>query len=143
MVDNSLLFLVHREIEEGDSIQIALSVAPSTDFGYAARDLEFGAALTPDGPLVWSWYAGDGGRTGRLDEAAVMVRRAGGRLTYEFQLPRSVLPRMPIEPGAVLGFSYIANDDDGEGYRGATQWTGGMVGGKDSSLFGELVLVKD
>jgi hypothetical protein len=89
---------------------------------------------------VWSWYGGDGGRTGRLDEAEVAVVVEDGRILYELRVPRALLPRLPLEPGAVLGFSYIANDDDGEGYRGATQWTGGMVGGKDSSLFGELVL---
>ena len=76
-------------------------------------------------------------------ESEVAVRRTETGLVYEFTLPRAVLPRIPLEPGSVLGFSYIANDDDGAGYAGATQWTGGMVGGKDSSLFGELVLVKE
>ena len=30
----------------------------------------------------------------------------------------------------------------GEGYRGATEWTPGMTGTKDASLFGDLVLEK-
>ncbi len=145
VVEDETLSQTHTDgtIWEGDSVQFALTTAPSADFGYGGRDLEFGAAHTPDGPLVWCWYGGEAGRTGRLDEAKVDVSRAGGRTFYELVIPRSLLPRMPLEPGAVLGFSYIANDDDGEGYRGATQWTGGMVGGKDSSLFGELVLTKE
>ncbi|MGE3165554.1 MAG: glycoside hydrolase family 38 C-terminal domain-containing protein [Planctomycetota bacterium] len=130
-------------IWEGDSIQFSLSVAPATSVGYAHTDLEFGAALTPIGPLLWCWYGGEGGQTGRLESASVAVVRQGSETLYEIALPRSVLPKLSLEPGAVLGFGYIANDDDGAGYRGATQWTPGMVGGKDASLFGELTLVAE
>ncbi len=125
---------------EGDSVQFALSAVPATGFGYGSRDLEFGLARTPSGPLVWCWYGGEGGRTGRLDEVELAVSVAGGTTVYEARIPRALLPGLALEPGAVLGFAYIANDDDGAGYRGATQWAGGMAGGKDASLFGELVL---
>jgi len=127
-------------IWEGDSIQFALSVAPSTVAGYGQHDLEFGAALTRSGPALWCWYAGEGRDTGLIAESEVSIEYRDGALYYEVMLPRSAVPQLSLEPSAVLGFSYIANDDDGEGYAGATQWTGGMVGGKDSSLFGELVL---
>ena len=127
-------------IWEGDSIQIALSATPATALGYGGHDLEFGAALTPRGSRVWSWYAGESGATGLVSTAQIAVQRTETGLVYEMLLPRSVLPRLTLEPGTTLGFSWIANDDDGQGYRGAVQWTGGMVGAKDASLFGELVL---
>ena len=104
--------------------------------------MEFGAALTPAGPIVWCWYAGDGGRTGLVPDSNVAIRRDGNQLIYEFLLPRSILRGVPLDPGSVLGFNYIANDDDGQGYRGATEWTPGMTGTKDASLFGDLVLEK-
>ncbi len=127
-------------IWEGDSIQFALSVAPSTTSGYGHHDLEFGSALTPSGPVLWCWYAGEGRDTGLIAESEVAVEYRDGKLFYEIMLPRSAVPQLSLEPSAVLGFSYIANDDDGAGYAGATQWSGGMVGGKDASLFGELLL---
>ena len=128
-------------IWEGDSVQFALTAAPGTDIGYSSSDLEFGAAKTPNGPLVWCWYAGPDGKTGRVDEAEVVIVPYAGGIRYEFRIPRTRLPGINLEPGGVLGFSYIANDDDGNGYRGATEWTGGMTGTKDSSQFGELLLV--
>jgi len=128
-------------IWEGDSVQIALTAAPGTEIGYSSSDLEFGSALTSAGPLVWCWYAGPEGRTGLVAEADVAISRDEKTIRYEFRIPRTRLPGINLEPGARLGFSYIANDDDGEGYRGATEWTGGMTGTKDSSQFGELHLI--
>ncbi len=127
-------------IWQGDSVQFALTAAPGTDIGYSSSDLEFGVALTPVGPLVWCWYAGPDGRTGAVVEADVAAVPFAGGIRYELRIPRTRLPGIGLEPGAVLGFSYIANDDDGDGYRGAIEWTPGMTGGKDSSLFGELHL---
>lgn len=126
----------------GDSMQFSLSVSPATAMGYGTTDLEFGTALTPNGPIAWCWYGGDGGQTGKVAGAEVAVVSDGQRLIYEVRLPRSAFPKIALEPGAILGFSYIANDDDGEGYRGATEWTAGMTGTKDASLFGELRLLK-
>ncbi len=126
---------------KGDSVQIAVSVAPSTSLGYDARDLEFGAALTIEGPIVWCWYGGDGGKTGRVVDAPVgIVKRDDGHIVYEFVVPSTVLPRVTLTPGTRLGFGFIANDNDGDGYRGATEWTPGLTGTKDSSQFGELLL---
>ena len=128
-------------IWEGDSVQFALTAAPGTEIGYSNSDLEFGAAKTPEGEIVWCWYGGPNGKTGQVEDAQVAIVPHAGGIRYEYRIPRSRLPGMNLEPGATLGFSYIANDDDGEGYRGATEWTGGMTGGKDSSQFGELFLV--
>lgn len=128
-------------IWRGDSIQIALSPAPGTGAGYGARDLEFGVALTDGGPVVWSWYGGVGGKTGRVEAAIAAVTRRSAHTLYEVFLPKEVLPGIELRPNGVLGFTYIANDNDGTGYRGATEWTGGMTGVKDSSAFGELILL--
>lgn len=129
---------------QGDSVQMGLTLAPVDAIGYDARVLEYGAALSPAGPLAWCYYGGEGGRTGRLPEARAAVGSGGrGWTLYEIFLPRPVLGGLPLQPGAVLGFSYLANDDDGAGWQGAVQWTRGMSGGKDASLFGDLVLEKE
>ena len=71
-------------------------------------------------------------------EAAVVVD--AGHARYEIRLPWSALPATRPEPGAVLRFSYIASDNDGEGFKGAIQTTGEISGGKDASLFGDLTV---
>src|SRR5262249_33081768 len=105
-----------------------------------ASVLEFGAARTPDGPLAWCWYGGQGGRTGRVNDATVAVRRSGEWTMYEIAVQRADLAGISLEAGETLGFRYIANHGDGNGFRGAVQWTRGMSGGKDASLFGDLIL---
>lgn len=125
---------------QGDSVQLGLTASPSSRIGYDAGVLEYGVAQTPEGPTVWCWYGGAGGRTGRVEEARAAVRHTEGWTYYEVLLPNSRLG-LPLAAGNILGFTYIANDDDGHGFRGAVQWTRGMSGGKDASLFGDLVLV--
>ncbi|MCA9728411.1 MAG: hypothetical protein KC729_12055, partial [Candidatus Eisenbacteria bacterium] len=128
-------------IWQGDSVQLGISVAPSQALGYDATDLEFGIAKTDQGDLVWCWYDGERGLTGRVEGAQAAVRVEPGRTVYELLLPSSALPAVALRPESVLGFCYIANDNDGDGFRGAVQWTRGMSGGKDSSLFGDLLLL--
>jgi hypothetical protein len=128
-------------IWQGDSVQFGLSTTPSSQLGYQESDFEYGAAQSPDGPIVWCWIAGTGGRTGQIEGAEVAVEVDGSRTRYEMRLPRSSLPPLRLKPGHALGFTYIANDNDGDGFRGATQWTRGISGGKDPSLFGDLILL--
>ncbi len=128
---------------QGDSIQWGLSVEPSSTFGYQDTDFEFGAAKTPDGPMVWCWLAGPGGRTGLIRDAEFAIHVGEASTTYEVRLPSSVLPVRGLSPGTVLGFTYVANDNDGDGFAGATQWTGGISGGKDPSLWGDLILADE
>ncbi len=135
----------HRQLKDDgtiwmhDSVQIAVTPEPSSRLGYSGADLEFGVALGPQAPVVWAWYAGDGGTTGKIPTEAA-VGRADGVTRYEWFLPASRLLKVKLVEGRRLGFSWIANDDDGEGYAGSTEWSQGMTGGKDSSLFGDLIL---
>lgn len=131
------------DIWSGDSVQMGLTVVPSNEIGYDAHVVEFGVARSVDGPLVWCWYGGAGGHTGRVEAAAAAVRTDGDWTRYEAWLPARTLAGIPLAAGTVLGFSYIANDDDGAGFRGAIQWTRGMSGGKDASAFGDLILEKE
>lgn len=132
---------VGASIWEGDSVQLGISVAPSNAVGYDATDLEFGIAKTRHGDSVWCWYDGTRGNTGEVRDARAAVHTEPGRTVYELLLPPNALPGITLVPGLTLGFSYIANDNDGAGFRGAVQWTPGMSGGKDSSLFGDLILM--
>ena len=132
---------IGANIWRGDSVQLGISVTPSNAVGYDPTDLEFGIAKTPQGDTVWCWYDGTRGQTGDVASASAVVRTEPGRTIYEVLLPPEALTGITLAPGRALGFSYIANDDDGDGFRGAIQWTPGMSGGKDSSLFGDLVLM--
>lgn len=130
-------------IGRADSVRFALTAAPGTEIGYSAADLEFGAALTERGPILWCWNAGRTGRTGRVEEAEVAVVPYAGGIRYELRIPRSRLAGIDLAPGANLGFGAIAPDDDGSGYRGAIEWTPGLEGEKDASQFGVLRLASD
>ncbi len=129
-----------ESIWKGDSIQVGLSGAPNEAIGYGPTEFEFGVASTSVGPVVWCWQSGATGRTGPVEGARASIRREGPCTRYELFLPRAAVPGLPLTAGARLGFTYLANDDDGKGYAGAIEWTGGLTGGKDASLFGEMTL---
>lgn len=64
-------------------------------------------------------------------------------LTYEIKIPWKVLFGYELNPksGDMLAFSYLVNDNDGEGRRGCMQYGGGIYGGKDVNKFVKLYLI--
>jgi hypothetical protein len=128
-------------IWQGDSLQFGLSAAASTTPGFTQRDCEFGVTKTDDGPMVWCWTAAHGGATGLVGDARAAVMTSGGKTRYEVFLPAGAMPAISLAPGGVLGWSYVANCNDGTQFVGAIAWTPGLSGSKDPSMFGELRLL--
>ena len=63
-------------------------------------------------------------------------------MTYEIKISWRELMGYDLEPvsGEMLAFSFLANDNDGEGRRGAIQYGSGIYGGKNVNQFVPLYL---
>jgi len=138
---------------EGDLLRIGITPSPRSAIGPSPEDLELVVAETPLGPQVWCARAGAGGQPGPLPESPAIIRAAtsaGGtaELRGEVRLPRDRLPGIVLAPGAVLGFAVAWLDDDGAGAVAgrerdrATEWSGGLLGARDPSRYGELRLIE-
>lgn len=118
-----------------DSVQLAFD--PGRDFGeagYDGDDHELDVALVEGVARAFRQHgSGDDGWT-------VAATREGDRTRYEMALPAAVLGGSGVSAGAAFGFSWLVNDDDGEGRRGWAEWTPGIGGEKAPYWFGELVL---
>ncbi|HIE51165.1 MAG TPA: hypothetical protein EYP85_05355 [Armatimonadetes bacterium] len=126
----------HREMWRGDCLQLAFRPTRRSEPGYDREVVEFGLALTPNGPEVWEWLPQE--RT--VTEARLRVRQWERGLAYEVAIPWAAFGNVRPVPGGRLTWSVTVNDDDGEGFRGWLEWTPGICGGKDASAFGWLHL---
>jgi hypothetical protein len=68
------------------------------------------------------------------------VLREAGKTVYETAIPWSAFGVASPRSGLRTAWSMTVNDNDGDGFRGWLEWTPGVCGGKDSSVFGWLVL---
>ena len=68
----------------------------------------------------------------------------GDDLTYEIKVPWKELfgYDLDLEKVKMLAFSYLVNDNDGEGRRGAMEFGSGIYSGKDVNKFLRLYLIK-
>jgi len=132
-----------ENVWQNDCCQIAFDALRNGPAGgYDSEDLAFVISQTPNGPVVLQSH-----ERGNLDDVSKPVAGAqvkivpqeGGGCLYQFALPWSAL--RPITPAILgsVGFNFSINDNDGKGFKGALQWTKGLVYGKDASKFGELV----
>jgi hypothetical protein len=121
---------------QGDAIQFDLRPGMPPRHSTFDGVLEFGLALTPGGPQLWSWMPEE--RV--VSEARVQVVRAGDQTRYEAAIPWSALPGLSPSPGAVAAFSLTVNECDGKEFRGWLELTPGICGGKDASRFAVLRL---
>ena len=127
-----------EKLWNGDCVQIALRPGiPNPTRAYDGQEREIGLALTENGfALAYQWMGGP--RMGILDNAPVIVKREGSQTSYCAAIPWSALLMPAPSTGETFFFSFTINDNDGDGLRGWLEWTPGVCGGKDSSLFGEL-----
>jgi hypothetical protein len=124
-------------IWQGDCIQMALCPGPPRDEPGYEGVVEFGLALTPQGPRAFQWIP----EQREVEGAHLVVERSEGRVLYEAAIPWASLGGWRPEAGASLGWSFTVNDADAEGrFRGWLEWTPGICGGKDAAPFGRLVL---
>lgn len=127
-----------------DSLQVAFDAAyDARTPGYGADDYEYGFGLTPTGARAYRWVAGNNLPVGDVPTIGVaVVRDDDAKSTrYEVAIPfKELVPFSPARP--VCGMSIVVNDSDQRRpERGWLEWTAGIAGAKDPSVFGQLRLV--
>ena len=125
----------------GDSVQFALDPLHLEAEGLGGI-YEIGMAQTPDGPQVYSWYAPEGGKTGFIKGAKLVVVREGDYTVYEAAIPLSELAPLKPEAGKTVGFSMVVNDDDGNGRKSWLEWSSGIGREKLPSLYGDITFTR-
>ena len=110
--------------------------------GFDLEEISFCVTDTPKGPLM-AHYRLRGQPSEVLglvkDQNVKMNLRADGIRVYEWAMPWERLT--PVSPWIIgeCGFSFTLNDNDGEGFAGASFWTPGILYGQDAAKFGRLV----
>lgn len=133
-----------ENLGRADSVQFALDTrrdAPPDRAGYDANDAEFGLSSGPTGGRVYRFVGAGGKPPGLVAKVEVVVRRVGSRTIYEAAIPWSELAAPRPRSGALMGFSLLLNDSDGQG-RSALEWAGGIGDAKLPGRFIGLRLVK-
>lgn len=141
--------------------------APSEDFQYKGDDIQFGVfygeegflalgqasttfheigiALTEKGVQAFRWKAQDNEIPGGLvEDLELAVVNKGTKTYYEARIPWTTLLKSGQKPtaGQEMAFSYLINDNDGEGRRGWIEYTSGIGETKNTELFTHLKLLK-
>ena len=131
----------------GDSIQFCIDPGRNVKPGISGFN-EIGFALNSENGNIyhWKWISATGGT--ELEDARFMVKREGGKTTYEAAVPwkNLVSGETKIAPGLNVGFSLLLNNNDinaaGEsGRTGFLEYMSGIGLNKDAELFGDLILV--
>lgn len=136
---------------QGDSVQFGVYMGSNDEYitiGEANTTFtEIGIANTPKGAQIYRYSAQDPDlhKNGQLtnDGCELGIKTEGDKTVYELSMPwRSLLPE-GINPKANsrLGFSFLVNDNDGQGRRGAILFANGIFGVKDSSQFTYINLI--
>lgn len=131
---------------QADGLQFA--VAPNwpgeTDLRPEIQErIEFGFALTPQGPQLYRYASG--AVSGHLTTADIAAVRdeAAKTTVYEAAVPWTLLEPIGVSPASAASLSIVANDSDGDGTRGWVQWGGGITTAKDSELFEPVIFADD
>lgn len=120
---------------QGDGLQMAFQTPDGTS-GHTELD----AALTPAGAVVYRRCAEDGSSPGVLSDAKAVITRQGQVTSYELTIPAKTLSMKAFERGAMLGFSLLVNDNDGNGRKGFMHWGDGIGLNKDTSRYNLLLM---
>ncbi len=127
------------EVWAGDSVQLALrNGSMNKTKGYDGKEVEFAMGLSKEGPFVFKWLGGGAGET--LRSSKINVKQDGNRTVYHAAVPWRELGFRKPGHGQRIPFSFTFNDNDGAGFHGWCEWTPGICGTKDSSMFGWLIL---
>lgn len=131
------------DIWGGDSLQLAFDRKRTSSPGSKGTD-EFGFAMNGNTIYKWRWISSEDHNTGEVNTASCSIKRVDTYTTYEIALPWKEILKDGVKPvsGTDIGFSFLINDNDGNGRRGWIEFGGGIGGTKDPSLFGDLYLVE-
>lgn len=139
---------VHRQDDtgsatwKGDGIQFAIDPGFAELPGKYGHH-EIGVALHETGETNWRWLAAYGMDVGEIEGLECTIVRSGNNTIYELAIPWSeLLKDQAVEPGLVVGFSLLVNDNDGTGRRGWIEYNSGIGLAKDPSMFGDLLLIE-
>ncbi len=135
----------------GDGVQLGIYYGTHDEFvaaGQAATSFnEIGVSLTKNGPEMYRWSSqGSDHAAGVVDPSKyeLAITRNGNKTVYEWAVPWSTLlsgNNYPKE-GDKLGFSYLINENDGAGRRGAMRYADGIFFTKDTTQFSYINLIK-
>ncbi|AHF93082.1 hypothetical protein OPIT5_25580 [Opitutaceae bacterium TAV5] len=128
------------EVWRADSVQIAF-YNPAN----AAHTLFDAALVDGNRPVVWCHRNADPARRGLWAPADVprTVRREGNHTRYEIRVPFALLglAAADIPPeGLPVRFSFLVNEDDGQGRVRWIRWRGGLGDNEDISRLGHAIL---
>ena len=106
---------------------------------------ELGFALTEDGPQAYRWVSQDNVIPfGPITDLDLAVVNEGFKTYYEARIPWATLLKPGQQPkaGHEIAFSYLLNDNDGDGRRGWIEYTSGIGESKNTELFARIKLLK-
>ena len=127
------------EVWAGDSVQLVLRNGAMNKLkGYDGKEIEFAMGRSKEGPFVFKWLGGGAGET--LKSCKIDVKRDGSLTVYHAAVPWRELGFRKPAYGQRIPFSFTFNDNDGAGFHGWCEWTPGICGTKDSTMFGWLLL---
>jgi len=129
-------------IWNGDSIQIGIDDISGSAI-YTTEYSEIGCALTPEGIQFYRWKSVDK-RDSVVNNTEAVIKHENGHTYYEIAIPWTELITKPenITDYYDFGFAMLVNDNDGYGRRGWCEYTSGIGRGKNTDLFGRLILSK-
>ncbi len=126
------------QIWNGDSIQFAL--APGLP-GEVEQWYEIGMALTPQGPQIYRWND-RGKKDGPITTAKLAIERneQHAETIYELALPWSEIDAI-VPEDRIFSFSFLVNDNDGQGRKGYLEWGSGIGASKGPQYFNAVRLI--
>jgi len=135
----------------GDNIQFGIYVAEDYEHiiggqgGSNFNEVSMGKGKEECAAYRHSVQHSDLHNTGLLPENSYNAasERIGNHTYYEIKVKWSELiqPDQKIGEGTKIGFSYLANDNDGEGRKGAMLYADGIFSGKSTSKFVFMTLL--
>ena len=132
-------------IWQGDGLQYCID--PSRGEGIGKNNWhEIGIGVDENGVThMWKWLSIPGIAGGEVKDYVGCANRDEETKTdtYEVKIPwKQLLPLgTNISAGDVIGFSVIANEDDGKGRDGWVQYMSGIGASKNAYEFGDVILL--
>lgn len=119
-------------------------ITPQGEF-VSSSFTEMGIGLVDGKPAMNRWSVQDSDlKTGEVTNFEAVINRTETNTIYEVRVPWSEIftAGYDVNSSSVLGFSLMANDNDGNGRRGWTKYNGGIGLYKAPAEFGRMKLVK-
>lgn len=130
----------------GDSVQIAIDAVGK---GLVEDRLEFTAAMTSNGPLLWKEKAPSlfGALPSRFSPEGnqvkfgeIRVDKTSSGLVYKIHISRDDLYPFSMLNNQPVRFSLLVNNNDGDGRAGYIEWASGIGKFKDPAVYGTLTV---